>query len=106
MQFQASSEFLTMAMTTASLVLPTVLFKVRLRQSSEKVYLRVLVQERLTAPPLPMNTHWIASLVTFGIGSFIAMKERVTESSMFVGLLTIPSKGATSGDTGTNQNYA
>ena len=106
MQFQASSGFLTMATTTASLVLPTVLFTVRLRQSSEKVYLRVLGQERSTAPPLPMNTHWIASLVTFGIGSFITVKAMVTESPMFVGLLTIPSEGATSGGTGTKENYA
>ena len=63
------------------------------------------MQERLTAPPLPMNTHWIASLVTGGTGSFITVKEMVTESPVCIGLLLIPSEGDTLGGTGTKQYY-
>ena len=57
------------------------------------------MQERLTAPPLPMNTHWIASLVTGGTGSFTMTKEKVTWSPMLIGLLVTLSKGTTSGGT-------
>ena len=79
--------------------LPTVLFTVRLRQSSEKEYLEVLAQERLTAPPLPMNTHWIPSLVMLGTGSFTMLKEIVTGSPVLIALLVIPSEGDTLGGT-------
>ena len=79
--------------------LPAVLFTVRLRQSLEKVYLEVFVQERWTEPLLPVKTHWIHSLVTFGAGSFTTVKEMVMGSATFVVLLVIPSEGITSGGT-------
>ena len=66
---------------------------------SEKEYLEVLLQERLTAPLLPTNTHWIPSLVTFEAGSFTIEKEMVTRSPMLIGLLLTPSEGNTSGGT-------
>ena len=84
--------------------LPSALLTVRLRQLSEKVYLEVLVQERLTAPPIPLNTHWILSLVTIGTGSFTMVKEMVTGSPMLIGLLLIPSEGATTGATAEDRN--
>ena len=77
-----------------------VLLTVRLRQSSEKVYLGVFVQERLTVPLLPVNTH---SFVTGGTGSFITVKEIVTGcpmldiASMPIVLLFTPSDGDTTG---------
>ena len=79
--------------------LPSALFRVRLRQSLENVYLGVLVQEWLTVPLLPINTHWIPSLVTGGTGSFTTEKEMVTGSSTFTALLVTPSEGDTSGGT-------
>ena len=57
------------------------------------------MQERFTAPLLPVNTHWIPSLVTLGIGSFTMVKEMVTGSPMLIGLLLTPSDGDTSGGT-------
>ena len=79
--------------------LPSALLTVRLRQLSEKEYLEVLVQERLTAPPIPVNTHWIPSLVTEGTGSFTMVKEMVTGSPMVIALLLTPLEGDTSGGT-------
>ena len=79
--------------------LPSVLLTVRLRQLSEKEYLEVLVQERLTAPPIPLNTHWIPSLVTKGTGSFTMVKEMVTGSPMVIDLLLTPLEGDMSGGT-------
>ena len=86
--------------------LPFALLTVRLRQLSEKEYLEVLVpvQERLTAPPIPLNTHWILSLITIGTGSFTMVKEMVTGSPMLIGLLLIPSEGATTGATAEDRN--
>ena len=72
---------------------------VRLRQLSEKEYLEVLVQERLTAPPIPVNTHWIPSLVTLGTGPFTMVKEMVTGSPMVIDLLLTPLEGDMSGGT-------
>ena len=79
--------------------LPSVLFTVRLRQPLENVYLGVLVQERLTVPLLPTNTHWIPSLVTGGTGPFTTVKEKVTGSPILIGLLITPSEGDTLGGT-------
>ena len=76
-----------------------VLFRVSLRQSLENVYLELLVQERLTVPPLPINTQWIPSTVTGGMGSFITVKEMVTGSPTSNSLLVTLSEGATSGST-------
>ena len=84
--------------------LPSALLTVRLRQLSEKEYLEVLVQERLTAPPIPVNTHWIPSLVTLGTGSFTMVKEMVTGSPMLIGLLLTPSEVATTGATAKDRN--
>ena len=84
--------------------LPSALLTVRLRQLSEKEYLEVLVQERLTAPLLPVNTHWIPSLVTAGTGSFTMVKEMVTGSPMLIDLLLTPSEGATLGGTAERSN--
>ena len=85
--------------------LPAVLFTVRLRQLSEKEYLDVLVQERLIALLLPMNTHWIPSLMTLGMGSFTMVKEMVTGSPMLIGLLLTPPEGDTSGGTESNESF-
>ena len=84
--------------------LPSALLTVRLRQLSEKEYLEVLVQERLTAPPIPVNTHWIPSLVTVGAGSFTMVKEIVTDSPILIGLLFTSSEGDTIGGTAENKN--
>ena len=78
----------------------SVFLTVRFKQLSEKEYLEELVQERLTAPPIPANTHWIPSLVTLGTGSFTMVKEMATGSPMLIGLLLTPSEGSTSGRTG------
>ena len=79
--------------------LPSALLTVRLRQLSEKVYLEVLMQERLTAPPIPVNTHWIPSLVTLGTATFTMVKEMVTGYPMVIDLLLTPLEGDTSGGT-------
>ena len=101
--------FITIPVSLVSVIwyrpasLAAVLFTVRLRQSSEKVYLGVLVQERLTVPLLPVNTHWIPSFVTAGTGSFTTVKEIVPGcpmldiASIIIGLLFTPSGGDTTG---------
>ena len=57
------------------------------------------MQERLTVPLLPVNTHWMPSFVTFTAGAFATVKEMVTGSPKFAVLLVIPSEGDTSGGT-------
>ena len=54
---------------------------------------------------LPINTHWIPSLVTGGTGSFTTVKEMVTGSPILIDLLVTPAEGDTSGGTAEERTF-